>query len=397
MNNQNAKKVKPDTSGENTKYGLLSSLLAALFILALIALWMLSGKVVIGGSDTDKVQPIAVKNASRTSKDNGEKKLFTVRARLFTSRARNEVLHMRARSEADSRVQVRAETAGQVIKTMGRKGAIVKQGSLLCKLDEGARRATLAKALALVSQTKSDYLAATKLARSGFSARLNVAAKKAAYDGALAGAEKARIDLENTAIKAPFTGIVEERPARIGDFLTVGAPCARLVKLHPLLVVGEVSERRVNRLSVGQKGTARFVTGEKVEGTISFISPSARTETRTFRVELQVDNRQNRIRNGITADVYLPLKSGQGHLISPAYMTLDDAGRIGVRTIIRGNIVRFVPVTVLEQGDKGVWVTGLPSRTIIITAGQEYVIDGQKVDVFLEKDATSGALNHERS
>ena len=300
--------------------------------------------------------------------------------------------------------------SGRIVKILGRKGALAKQGMVLCKLDEGARQATLSQATALLAQTKSDYFAARKLSKRGFSAKLNVNAKKAAYNGAMASVKKARIDLEYTSIRAPFTGIIEEQSAKVGDYLSVltaGKTCARLVKLHPLLIVGDVSERNIAKLTVGQKGRAELVTGEKVRGRIRFISPSAKVETRTFRVELEVDNKNLKMRNGVTSDIYVPLKSTIGHQISPAYLTLNDAGEVGVRSIGKGDIVRFLPVKILEQGKAGVWVAGLPKKITIITTGNDYVVDGQKVQVVLDKRTrlehganglkNRGASKHERS
>ena len=396
-----------------------NSSFTALLILGIIALWMASGNVVVGGSDTDKVLPIATQSstqetgAGKIDSQNGapetyaspsvKKKLFSVRARLFSSRPRKEVLHIRARSEADISVLIRSETAGRVEAITGKKGRLIKQGAVLCKLDEGARRATLLQAEALVAQTKSDYFAAAKLAKRGVSAKLNVNTKKSAFDSAMASLKSAKIDLDNTAIKAPFTGIIEDRPAKVGDYLPVGTPCAKLVKLNPLLIIGEVSERNINQLHVGQQGRAVLVTGEIVNGLIRFISPSAKIETRTFRIELEVDNATRTMRNGVTADIYIPLEASVGHQISPAFLTLSDEGEIGVRSVGDNKIVKFIPVKILEQGQAGVWVTGLPKKITIITVGQDFVIDGQKVDVMMEKNTPpkradiKGALRNGRS
>ena len=382
MSKNNKKKSSPPLSQGRR------SVLLALFILLLISLWMLSGTLVIGGSDTDKVPPIAAANNGQKTRKAPQKKLFAVRARLFTSRLRHEVLHIRARSEAETRVEIRAETAGRVVHVNGRKGQLVKKGDILCKLDEGSRQATLLQAKALVAQAKSDLFAASKLAKRGYSARLDVNAKQAAYDGAMASLKRARIDLDHTTIKAPFTGIIEEQSAKVGDYLTTLArnkSCARLVKLNPLLIVGDVSERNIKKLYVGQKGRAELVTGEKVKGFIRYISPSAKVETRTFRIELQVNNPHNRMRNGVTADIYIPLKATSGHLISPALLTLNDQGDVGVRSVGPDSVVRFLPVKIIEQTAKGIWVSGLPKRLIIITVGQDYVTEGQKVKLVLEQ------------
>ncbi len=193
MSDQN--KAAPAKKPRKAGFLTGNSSLMALFILGFIALWMLSGEIVVGGSDTDKVPPIASQETdtgtsgaytiasgpaspSDTQKTAKIKKLFAVRAELFSSRPRNEILQIRARSEADVSVKIRAETSGRVIKIFARKGDLVKQGDVLCKLDEGARRATLLQAQALLAQTKSDYQAAAKLSKRGFSAKLNVNAKR---------------------------------------------------------------------------------------------------------------------------------------------------------------------------------------------------------------------------
>ena len=57
-----------------------------------------------------------------------------------------------------------------------------------------------------------------------------------------------------------------------------------------------------------------------------------------------------------------------------------DTIKVGVK-IVEGNIVRFVKIQIIEDVSEGIWVIGLPEKTKIITVGQEYVIDGQTVNV----------------
>jgi multidrug efflux system membrane fusion protein len=97
-------------------------------------------------------------------------------------------------------------------------------------------------------------------------------------------------------------------------------------------------------------------------------------------VELEVPNRDQSMRNGVTADVHIPLEPVSGHRFSAGLLTLDDAGAVGVRAVTEGDIVRFLPVRILDQGKDGVFVAGLPREVTIITAGQDYVVDGQKVE-----------------
>lgn len=76
----------------------------------------------------------------------------------------------------------------------------------------------------------------------------------------------------------------------------------------------------------------------------------------------------------------IPLPAVRAHKPSPGVLTLDDSGRVGVRTVEANNKVRFVPVTIIGQDADGLWVGGLPERATVITVGQEFVVDGQTVE-----------------
>ncbi len=62
-------------------------------------------------------------------------------------------------------------------------------------------------------------------------------------------------------------------------------------------------------------------------------------------------------------------------------LVLDAAGRQGVRYVLADNKVAFAPVTVMEETPQGIWVKGLKGPTRVITVGQSYVAEGQKVRV----------------
>ena len=72
-------------------------------------------------------------------------------------------------------------------------------------------------------------------------------------------------------------------------------------------------------------------------------------------------------------------------MIPPSSLTLDQDGKIGIRHIDNNNKVIFSGVEIV--GDKGelVWVTGLPEKVTIITVGQEFVMEDQKVNYTLEE------------
>jgi multidrug efflux system membrane fusion protein len=186
------------------------------------------------------------------------------------------------------------------------------------------------------------------------------------------------IDLENTRIKAPFDGLVDDRYVNVGDYMRAGDKCALLIAPEPFLAAGQISEREVAELKVGDPASATLVTGEKVDGKIRFVANRADDTTRTFRVEVELPNPDGHLKDGISADIHVPVRNLQAVRISSGILVLDDNGAVGVRAVENG-IVRFHPVQIVSDGPDGMWVSGIESGMSVITVGQSFVTDGEHV------------------
>ncbi len=350
--------------------------------------WVASGELVIGGQpsggEADATPSGALPQIVR------EVELFRVRAETFNAEQRQAELILRGRTQADLHMTVKAETSGLVKELPFEKGAKIKRGDLLCRIEVGARRSRILEARARVTQARLDHDAAKKLQEKGHTTDTRVRTLKALLDAANAKLFQMNLDLSRTEVRAPFDGLIEEDNSEVGDLLRVGEPCVTLVALDPMLVTGQVSERDVANLQLGMPGIAHMVTGEVIEGRIRYISPSAEPQTRTFLVELEIPNKDLRVRNNVTAEIRIPLAATLAHRFSPAYLTLNDAGTIGVRLVDGNNKVEFAPVTILGDSGNGVWVAGLPEQVTIITVGHEYVIHGQSVDVVSQRADENG-------
>ncbi len=354
-----------------------------------IAGWLASGEIIIGGqgdpsaaNSSQEVSPAT--GASQVVPAADQDRPFRVRARTLTTTERTATLSVRGRTEADQRVSLRAQTSGLIEDVPVRQGDPVKAGEVICRIEAGSREAHVLRAEAAVAQAALDFEGASRLQDKGYAAEARVRAAKAALDAARADLHERQLDLARTRIVAPFDGVVETRPAEIGMLLNVGDVCAEVVAHDPMLVVAQVSERDVGKLKPGMPGRARLVTGQTVDGTLSYIAPSADPATRTFRIELSVPNPDGELRDGVTAELFIDTETTLAHRFSPAILALDDSGVIGVRTIVDGNKVAFVPVHILGSEDGKVWVSGLPDSVTIITVGQNYVSDGETVEPVFE-------------
>ena len=229
-------------------------------------------------------------------------------------------------TEADKLIKIRAEASGTVVSRPVKQGQFVKKDQLICQLYNAGR----------TSYPK---------------------------------------------VKAPFDGYLETFSVKEGDYLNTGAVCATIIDPDPMRLIGEVSEKEINFVKVGAKAEAELISGKKVEGVVSFVSTSANKGTRTFRVEIDVKNSDRSIRDGVSAQIAIKGDTILAHKISPSILMLGEAGELGIRTVNEDDQVEFKKIDILEDSMEGIWITGLPKNTRIITVGQEYVFQGQTVNV----------------
>lgn len=296
---------------------------------------------------------------------------------------------IRGRTEAARTVSVRSETAGVVAQTPAREGGFVSRGTILCRLSVDARQAALDQARANYRSRQLTQQASARLAEQGFRSETQVMQDRAALDAAGAAMREAQVALGQVNIRAPFAGVFDHRDAEIGSYLAPGQPCGTVIELDPLLIVGDVPETRAGDVHLGAAASAHLVSGGTLAGQVRFVAHDADPQTRTYRVEVIARNPGAAVRSGISAQVAIAGGNGPAHLVPVSTLVLDAAGRQGVRYLTTGDVVAFAPVEVIAETPEGIWVTGLTGDARVITVGQSYVGEGQRVRVGVVPAATA--------
>ena len=401
----------------------VSLLLAAVVAFALYMLVMQRDALPFLGGGESAVAAEAEEVAE--AEDDAARRVSVVALRSEAGPVEDAVI-VRGQTEAAREVEVRAETSGLVVSEPLRKGAAVEAGQMLCELDPGTREialdeaearllearsrvpeaeARVAEAEARLNEAQIEGNAARQLSEGGFASDTRVAGAQASVEAARAGVQSAQAQLQAAAsgvesaeaavaaardeldkleIRAPFAGLLESDTAELGALLQPGSPCATVVQLDPMRLVGFVPETEVSAVELGAPAMARLATGLEVQGRVTFIARSADEATRTFRVEVTVPNEDRAIRDGQTAEIVVQGPGAVAHLLPQSALTLDDEGRLGYRLAVDGR-AEFAPVQVLRDAPGGVYVTGLPEVADVIVTGQEYVTDGVALDVTLRE------------
>jgi multidrug efflux system membrane fusion protein len=367
---------------------LKKSSLMATVLAAAVAIWMLTGLAGSGaGPRDDAASGAAAKPSTPTEASTDDSRpaglRVTVRKSVAEQVARNVVVS--GRTEPNRSVEIKAETEGRVVELGAERGSRIARGERIVRLDIRNRNAVVQRAESLIEYRRQQYEAALRLEGQQLIAQLQIAEAKADLAAAEAELEAARLDLARTSIVAPFDGMLEERNVELGDYVGIGDPIAQVVDTDPLIAVGEVSERDVGVIALGAPGRVQLLDGTILEGTVRYVSPVSDPNTRTFRVELAVPNPENALPAGMTAQLRLPAGETMAHFLSPAVLTLDDNGNIGVKIVDERNTVRFHEVQIVRSASDGVWVTGLPPEAVVITVGQGFVSVGERVEPVPER------------
>lgn len=349
-------------------------------IAVLVGLWMLSGQ--LDNGDTQE------RNSQRSTTSPTIKR-SSVRVRTQSAEEVQRTIVVNGKTAPARVVELSAETDGRVEFIGAERGRNISRGELIVRLDERDRSARLSQAKATVKQREVEFEARERLKTESYVSEAQLQEAVAALEAARAELTRAQLDLTYMMIRAPFDGALQSRIVEVGDFVKRGDPIATFVDNRTIIVTANLSEFDARYVNVDDLAEARLATGGTVRGRIRYVAPVAHEATRTFTVELEVDNSDGRLRPGGTAELRIPAESLLAHRVSPSLLTLDDAGNVGIKIINDQGKVEFVVADIALSSADGVWIAGLPQTVTIITVGQGFVATGSVVNAIPEEDVNT--------
>ena len=253
---------------------------------------------------------------------------------------------------------LRSEISGPVVQTYVEQGQPVKRGQALARIDDTSIREALLSAqsaarsakLALDNATR-DAERQQRLEAAGAVAPRDVEAAQralAAAQAAMADAQSrltaAQQQLGKTTFRAPFNGIVSDRPVSAGDVVQPGAAIATVVNPASMRLEGSVPAEQLSSLKIGTPVifTVNGYGTQTFTGRIDRINPTADPATRQVRVYVTIPNEKSTLVGGLFADGRVATESRQGILVPTT--AVDERGIAPVVLRIRSDTVQSVPV-----------------------------------------------------
>lgn len=345
----------------------LGSIGLSLLVLVLLVIWMATGEVKVARQDAPEQPPEEAAVAPSVQVD-------VLQARLY-----EPALMVQGQLEPWRTVVIGARVAGVVDELMVEQGARVKEGDILLRLSEDGRGTAVEQWQSRIRKLEADLSAARKLRARDLTSETEILTLQSELSAAESELARARLVIDNLTPRAPFEGTVNRRDVNLGDLVQVGSPLLELVRIERLKATGQIPQQSVGNVEEGQSVSIRTLDGNTLEGRVSFVASAANRETRSFAVEVTVENPERKRVAGGSATLRISLPEVRAMFISPAYLSLGDDGRPGVRHVGENNEVVFTNVTLMNVTTDGAWVTGLPEEILLITRGAGFVSIGQQV------------------
>jgi RND family efflux transporter MFP subunit len=333
---------------------------------------------------------------------------------------------------ADEQAEVSAELAGRVTATPVERGSRVPAGALLVRISASESSAQLQEAEANAGQIEArlgltpgqpfdpsrvpevmNAQASLDLAEKEFSRiqslldqkvvsqseweqrRTQVEAARQQHKVAINVAEqsfrslqaaRARVALASktvadTAVRAPFAGLVAERLVSVGDYVTKGARVATVVSIDQLRVELTVPEQAIAQIKVGQpvRLTVDAYPGEQFAATVRFVSPAVRVDQRALTVEAVAPNKDGRLKPGLFATALIQHGSPTPALTVPGAAVETVSGTSRVYVVKDGKAEERIVTLGEKVGDRVEVTTGLNTGEVVAAEPRGRITDGMAV------------------
>jgi multidrug efflux system membrane fusion protein len=348
--------------------------LAAITVLAGVAIWVATGKFSSVGSAQDEAPPTPAEVGAQTPVV-----LRTVAVVTPPRVEHQRAIRISGRTEAEKRVMLATRVMGVIDQLPAKQGQRIERGDLVMKLDSRDKEAAVRMAESVVTQKQAEADAAERLVGGGNAPRLQADQARAGLATAQSQLESAKAELDQYAIYAPYNGLIDRVPVQRGSTILAGAEVATLINLDPLLAIGEISERDLPYIHLGDAADIRLVDGNIVKGTLRYISRDASAATRTFRIEVAIPNEDKRLPAGMTAEITLRAQPTDSVVLPRSVVTLSADGDLGIRAVGKDNKVAFYPIDLVDDTPTGLVLAGIPADARVIVAGQDLVSEGDEV------------------
>ena len=279
--------------------------------------------------------------------------------------------------EAEVVNNIAPQSALRIEKIYVEVGDRVRRGQKLADMDA----ASLEQARVQKENAEIEFHRADELYKIGGESKSTWDARKLDYD--VASTSYANL-LQNTSLVSPVSGIVTARNYDNGDMYAAGTPVVVVEQIRPVKLTIHISEGRFAQVKKGMEIgiTTESYGDEQFKGHVNLIYPSLDPATRTFPVEIRIDNADERVRPGMFARATLSFGEAE-RVVVPDRAVVKQTGS-GERFvfIVRNGQVEYTTVEIGQRvGDRFEILSGVTAGDVVVVTGQNRLRKGDAVQI----------------
>ncbi len=319
------------------------------------------------------------------SEGEGQPPEFAVNVIVVESKLKpvSDKINLVATLAPNERVEIQNLISGVVTVIHFKEGKRVEAGDLIFELDTQKLRARVAEAEGTFELAEINRERYIKLFESNTVSQQEFDQAMSRYSVLSATLALRRRQLDDSILRAPFSGVVGYRRVSPGQFIQQGETITTLVDTNPIKADFQVPERFLGELRINQEIniTVPAYPTEKFSGNVYFIAPEVAQETRTILVRAIIDNTSERLKPGMFGNLELVLHVKEKALVIPETALITQGNKIQVMVVGSDNTVQVNYVTTGLRLEGEVEITdGLNIGERVITEGHQKVESGSKVN-----------------
>lgn len=291
-----------------------------------------------------------------------------------------EYLEITGTVKARNQIKIIGEEGG-LLKTVRKdKGNYAKKGDTLAVLENKVLEAAYKEARAGLKQVELGYTSSKVLFSKKAISENEFLASKYNLDRAEAAYDLARARYNKLFITAPISGLVNDRYYDFGAYIMPMTPLFELIDNDKIKIEAGVAERFISDIDLNTPVTLTFDAYENllIESKVSFVSRSVDPASRTFKIEVELDNKDKKFAPEMISNLKLLRKAFENEIVIPIDALLSsEAGRFVF--INDNNNARQMKVAILAIHEDSVLVTGLQNKQQLIVLGQQDLSDGASI------------------
>jgi RND family efflux transporter MFP subunit len=290
---------------------------------------------------------------------------------------------------ANREVTVAAEESGVIRSLLREKGVRVQAGEPLARIDDALLQAQFRQAAADAELARETYERQRRLwEEEKIGTELAYLQARFAAERSAANLQLLKERVERTTIRAPISGILDERLIEVGTMVSAGTPVARIVDLSQVKVIGGMPERFAAEVAKGARARLSIEglsTGPReLEGRISFVGAVINEQDRTFPVEVVLAN-PGAVKPGMVVTMGIDRRTLDAAVVVPqeAVVRTEDGYIVYVAAQRDGTTLAEARPVVTGPSRRGrvVVEAGLAAGEEIVVVGQQRVVPGDRLQV----------------